>query len=60
MIYNITPIAHRKPGEKIYDFAITLQLIFKHAYPDGYTDDSFKVILGYCQRQNLFTVSCRQ
>jgi hypothetical protein len=37
--------AHRKPGEKIYDFAIRLQEIFKHAYPDVYTEDSFKVIL---------------
>nr|CAH0109646.1 unnamed protein product [Daphnia galeata] len=37
--------AHRKPGEKIYDYAIRLQEIFKHAYPDSHAEDSFKVIL---------------
>ena len=37
--------AHRKPGEKISDFAIRLQDIFKHAYPDSHAEDSFKVIL---------------
>ena len=37
--------AHRKSGEKISDFAIRLQDIFKHAYPDSHAEDSFKVIL---------------
>ena len=37
--------AHRKPGEKIYDYAIRLQEIFKHAYPDSHAENSFKVIL---------------
>jgi hypothetical protein len=36
---------HRKSGEKISDFAIRLQDIFKHAYPDSHAEDSFKVIL---------------
>jgi acylphosphatase len=37
--------ASRKPGEKIYDFAIRLKEIFKYAYPDAYTQDSFQIIL---------------
>ena len=37
--------AHRKSGEKISDFAIRLQDIFKHAYPDSHAEASFKVIL---------------
>jgi hypothetical protein len=40
---------HGKPGEKIYDYAIRLQEILKHAYPDFHAEDSFKVIL----KQNL-------
>ena len=37
--------ASKKPGEKIYDFAIRLKEIFKYAYPDAYMQDSFQIIL---------------
>ena len=37
--------ASKKPGEKIYDFAIHLKDIFKYAYPDAYIQDSFQIIL---------------
>ncbi|KAI9554965.1 hypothetical protein GHT06_020249 [Daphnia sinensis] len=37
--------AKRKPGEKIVDYALRLQEIFKRAYPVGHTERSFVVIL---------------
>ncbi|KAK4027292.1 hypothetical protein OUZ56_016303 [Daphnia magna] len=37
--------AKRKPGEKIVDYAHRLQEIFKRAYPMGYGEKSFTVIL---------------
>ncbi|KZR96301.1 Uncharacterized protein APZ42_009442, partial [Daphnia magna] len=37
--------AKRKPGEKIVDYAHRLQEIFKRAYPIGYGEKSFTVIL---------------
>jgi hypothetical protein len=37
--------ASKKPGEKLCDFAIRLREIFKYAYPDAYTQDSFQIIL---------------
>ena len=38
--------AHRKPGEKISDFAIRLQDIFKHAYPDSHAEASVSTRFG--------------
>ena len=35
----------RKPGEKIYDFAIRLKEQFKYAYPKEHGDETFEVIL---------------
>ena len=35
----------RKPGEKIYDFAIRLKERFKYAYPKEHGDETFEVIL---------------
>jgi hypothetical protein len=32
----------KKPGEKIYDFAIRLKEIFKFAYPDAYIQYVFQ------------------
>ncbi|EFX75207.1 hypothetical protein DAPPUDRAFT_323389 [Daphnia pulex] len=37
--------AKRKPGEKIYDFAIRLKELFRYAYPKNYEEDSFQIIL---------------
>jgi hypothetical protein len=37
--------ANRKPGEKIYDFAIRLKELFRYAYPKNYEEDSFQIIL---------------
>jgi hypothetical protein len=37
--------ASKKPDEKLSDFAIRLREIFKYAYPDAYTQDSFQIIL---------------
>jgi hypothetical protein len=37
--------ANRKPGEKIYDFAIRLKEVFRYAYPKNYEEDSFQIIL---------------
>ena len=37
--------AVRKPGEKVYDFAIRLKEIFQRTYPKNYEEDSFQIIL---------------
>ncbi|KZS02717.1 Uncharacterized protein APZ42_000127, partial [Daphnia magna] len=37
--------AKRKPGEKIVDYALRLQEIFKRAYPVGHSEKSFAIIL---------------
>jgi hypothetical protein len=37
--------AKRKPGEKVVDYALRIQEIFKRAYPVGHSEKSFAVIL---------------
>ncbi|KAI9553742.1 hypothetical protein GHT06_018991 [Daphnia sinensis] len=37
--------AKRKPGEKIVDYALRLQEIFRRAYPVGHSEKSFAIIL---------------
>ncbi|KZR95667.1 Uncharacterized protein APZ42_010470, partial [Daphnia magna] len=37
--------AKRKPGEKIVDYALRLQEIFKRAYPVAHSEKSFAIIL---------------
>jgi hypothetical protein len=37
--------AVRKPGEKVYDFAIRLRELFQRTYPKNHEEDSFQLIL---------------
>ncbi|KAK4027406.1 hypothetical protein OUZ56_016452 [Daphnia magna] len=38
-------IAKRKPGEKVVDYALRIQKIFKSAYPVGHSEKSFAIIV---------------